>query len=143
MDQTGVEKKLSIQYIICTVVGAIASITTGIAWGHWKHTLDRCIDYNCSCILYGVHTQTHFLGKSKQKTCKYFTLLLSSSTVLQPMVGCDALQDVLYYLIKIYYLSALLYIDVKFWETANAALRQTTKQLFSIRQLMEKGWNFK
>lgn len=61
--QKSIEKRLTITYTLCVVFGAIASITTGIAWGHWYKTLDQCVGRNCSCILYGKHTPSHFLGK--------------------------------------------------------------------------------
>ncbi|KAB0791985.1 hypothetical protein PPYR_13946 [Photinus pyralis] len=62
MDQGAAEKKLTIFYSLSVGLGAIASITSGIAWGHWKQTLDQCVGRNCSCILYGTHTPTVFLG---------------------------------------------------------------------------------
>ncbi|KAJ8971275.1 hypothetical protein NQ317_001177 [Molorchus minor] len=62
MDQLSSEKRLTCTYLLCLVVGAVTSITTGIAWGHWYKTLDQCIDRNCSCIIYGHHTATVFLG---------------------------------------------------------------------------------
>ncbi|KAJ3629340.1 hypothetical protein MTP99_013736 [Tenebrio molitor] len=63
MSQAVQEKRLLITYSICTVLGAVASITTGIAWGHWKLTLDQCVNgKNCSCILYGQYTPSKFLG---------------------------------------------------------------------------------
>ncbi|XP_018321583.1 uncharacterized protein LOC108734465 [Agrilus planipennis] len=62
MEQRVAESKLYILYIFIAVFSASSSITTGIAWGHWKQTLDQCIGRNCSCILYGYHTPTHFLG---------------------------------------------------------------------------------
>lgn len=63
MDRLTAEKRLTLTYIFCITVGAISSITTGIAWGHWYRTLDRCVgDRNCSCIIYGEHTATLFLG---------------------------------------------------------------------------------
>ncbi|XP_044268992.1 uncharacterized protein LOC123014140 [Tribolium madens] len=65
MSQVLAEKKLLVTYSLCTVLGAVASITTGIAWGHWKLTLDQCVNgKNCSCILYGQHTPSKFLGGS-------------------------------------------------------------------------------
>lgn len=65
MDQGATEKRLTITYFLCIIVGAISSITPGIAWGHWKDTLNQCAyDRNCSCILYGEHTITTFVGKS-------------------------------------------------------------------------------
>lgn len=64
MEQKATESKLTIAYGICVILGAISSITCGIAWGHWKDTLDQCVEKprNCSCILYGRHTPSHFLG---------------------------------------------------------------------------------
>ncbi|RZB58836.1 uncharacterized protein BDFB_007602 [Asbolus verrucosus] len=63
MGQAITEKRLTITYVLCTIAGATASITTGIAWGHWKPTLDQCVNgKNCSCILYGQHTPSKFLG---------------------------------------------------------------------------------
>ncbi|KAJ8963008.1 hypothetical protein NQ314_005626 [Rhamnusium bicolor] len=63
MDQLSAEKRLAVTYLFSIIVGAITSITTGIAWGHWYRTLDQCVDRNCSCIIYGQHTATVFLGK--------------------------------------------------------------------------------
>lgn len=62
MDQLGIEKRLSLSYLFCIALGSVASITTGVAWGHWYRTLDQCVGRNCSCILYGKNTITHFLG---------------------------------------------------------------------------------
>ncbi|KAF5290295.1 hypothetical protein FQR65_LT11629 [Abscondita terminalis] len=62
MDQGVAEKKLAVCYSLIVALGATASITSGVAWGHWKQTLDQCIGRNCSCILYGVDTPTIFLG---------------------------------------------------------------------------------
>lgn len=62
MSQKIAESRLTIAYAMCVVFGATASITTGVAWGHWKETLDQCVGRNCSCILYGVHTPNYFLG---------------------------------------------------------------------------------
>ncbi|KAJ3660324.1 hypothetical protein Zmor_004776 [Zophobas morio] len=65
MSQVLSEKRLLMTYCVCTVLGAVASITTGIAWGHWKLTLDQCVNgKNCSCILYGQYTPSKFLGGS-------------------------------------------------------------------------------
>lgn len=65
--QRQVEKKLSIAYSLCIALGATACITSGIAWGHWKETLDHCGNWggrrNCSCILYGTNTLTYFQGR--------------------------------------------------------------------------------
>lgn len=64
MDQGTIEKKLTVTYVLCIITGAISSITPGIAWGHWKDTLNQCAyDRNCSCILYGEHTITTFVGQ--------------------------------------------------------------------------------
>lgn len=63
MDQLGIEKRLSLSYLICIALGATASITTGVAWGHWYRTLDQCVGRNCSCIIYGKNTLNRFLGK--------------------------------------------------------------------------------
>ncbi|KRT83822.1 hypothetical protein AMK59_3885 [Oryctes borbonicus] len=61
-----VEKRLSIAYSLCVILGATAAITIGVAWGHWKETLDHCGNLggrrNCSCILYGQNTLTYFQG---------------------------------------------------------------------------------
>lgn len=64
MDQGVIEKRLTVTYFLCIVAGAVSSITPGIAWSHWKDTLNQCAyDRNCSCILYGQHTITTFVGK--------------------------------------------------------------------------------
>jgi hypothetical protein len=71
MSQAVQEKRLLITYSICTVLGAVASITTGIAWGHWKLTLDQCVNgKNCSCILYGQYTPSKFLGNKSDRRCR-------------------------------------------------------------------------
>lgn len=81
VDQGSVEKKLALTYILCTAAGAIASITSGIAWGHWKQTLDQCVGRNCTCILYGEHTYNIFLGNLNRanwdasKKLQYFLFL--------------------------------------------------------------------
>lgn len=62
MDQKSAESKLSIAYALTIALGATSAITSGIAWGHWKTTLDHCVGKNCSCILYATHTPLHFLG---------------------------------------------------------------------------------
>lgn len=72
MDQGSAEKKLTAFYSLIVALGATTSITSGIAWGHWKQTLDQCIGRNCSCILYGVHTPTVFLG-GKDAACIWVT----------------------------------------------------------------------
>lgn len=72
MNQGAAEKKLTIFYTLTAGLGAIASITSGIAWGHWKQTLDQCVGRNCSCILYGIHTPTVFLGGSNY-ACAWVT----------------------------------------------------------------------
>ncbi|VEN38961.1 unnamed protein product [Callosobruchus maculatus] len=72
MDQLAVEKKLSLVYLFCAFAGVTSSITTGIAWGHWYRTLDQCVDRNCSCIIYGHHTYTVFLG-GEQVPCIWVT----------------------------------------------------------------------
>ncbi|KAF5280986.1 hypothetical protein FQA39_LY05191 [Lamprigera yunnana] len=72
MEQGVAEKVLSIFYSIIVGLGAIASITSGIAWGHWKQTLDQCIGRNCSCILYSYYTPTIFLGGGNS-TCIWVT----------------------------------------------------------------------
>ncbi|CAH0546100.1 unnamed protein product [Brassicogethes aeneus] len=64
MDQLKAEQRLTIIYVLTSIFGAVASITSGIAWGHWKQTLDQCIGRNCSCILFGEHTPSKFLGGS-------------------------------------------------------------------------------
>ncbi|CAG9768192.1 unnamed protein product [Ceutorhynchus assimilis] len=72
MDQLGIEKRLTLSYVLCIVMGGTASITTGIAWGHWYKTLDQCVGRNCSCILYGRNTLSHFLG-GDQAPCIWVT----------------------------------------------------------------------
>lgn len=75
MSQVIAEKRLLISYSLCAVLGAVASITTGIAWGHWKLTLDQCVNgKNCSCILYGQHTPSKFLGKTENSKKNYLPI---------------------------------------------------------------------
>ncbi|XP_050316225.1 uncharacterized protein LOC126750615 [Anthonomus grandis grandis] len=72
MDQLGVEKRLSLCYLVCVALGGITSISTGVAWGHWYRTLDQCVGRNCSCIIYGKNTLSHFLGGG-QSPCIWVT----------------------------------------------------------------------
>ncbi|KAJ8919901.1 hypothetical protein NQ315_006430 [Exocentrus adspersus] len=73
MDQLTAEKRLTLAYLFCIVAGTTTSVTTGIAWGHWYRTLDQCVgDRNCSCIIYGQHTATVFLG-GPQAPCIWTT----------------------------------------------------------------------
>ncbi|XP_072397184.1 uncharacterized protein [Diabrotica undecimpunctata] len=72
MDQLSAEKRLCCAYILAIAAGATSSISTGIVWSHWYRTLDQCVDRNCSCIIYGTHTATHFLGGS-QGACIWTT----------------------------------------------------------------------
>ncbi|XP_017786305.1 PREDICTED: uncharacterized protein LOC108569309 [Nicrophorus vespilloides] len=62
MHQRAAENRLSIAYTLLVALGATASITAGIAWGHWKDTLANSSIRNASCILYARHTQLHFVG---------------------------------------------------------------------------------
>ncbi|KAF7273774.1 uncharacterized protein LOC143198770 [Rhynchophorus ferrugineus] len=72
-DQLGIEKRLAISYAFCTIMGIIASVSTGIVWSHWYRTLDKCgIGRNCSCILYGQNTLSTFLGGG-QAPCIWVT----------------------------------------------------------------------
>lgn len=72
MDQLGIEKRLTLGYVLCTALGALSSITSGVAWGHWYRTLDQCVGRNCSCILYGQNTRSIFLGGG-QAPCIWVT----------------------------------------------------------------------
>lgn len=82
MNQRQAENTLSVIYTLCTFFGATASITAGIAWSHWKDTLNQCgtnLDFrNCSCIFYGKHTPNHFLGNT------FFVYWYSNELVLIP-----------------------------------------------------------
>lgn len=63
MGQRRSESSLAIAYAISIGCGIVACVTSGIAWGHWRGTLDICgYGKNCSCILYAKHTHYSFLG---------------------------------------------------------------------------------
>lgn len=64
MTQKQSETFLTISYVLTIICGIIACVTSGIAWGHWKTTLDLCgYGKNCSCILYARQTPHALLGK--------------------------------------------------------------------------------
>lgn len=65
------EKLLAIFYPLVVACGFICSVTTAVAWSHWKYVLNTCVptgtDYynnerNCGCILKGLSTITYFIG---------------------------------------------------------------------------------
>lgn len=89
--QRFVEKYLSIAYSLSAVLGATSAITAGIAWGHWKETLDYCGFLggrtNCSCILYGRNTLTYFQGKNMNTSSSKYSLMTQSvSTCYLPLL---------------------------------------------------------
>lgn len=61
------EKLLAIFYPSVVACGFICSVTTAVAWNHWKYVLDTCVstnywEVNCGCILKGLSTITYFVG---------------------------------------------------------------------------------
>lgn len=64
------EKLLAIFYPLIVACGFICSVTTAVAWNHWKYVLDTCVtpsytsyyEVNCGCILKGLSTITYFVG---------------------------------------------------------------------------------
>lgn len=64
------EKLLAIFYPLVVACGFICSVTTAVAWNHWKYVLDTCVqssytsiyEVNCGCILKGLSTITYFIG---------------------------------------------------------------------------------
>lgn len=72
MNQKRIEQLLCSMYLATAISSLITSITSGVVWGYWRWTLDQCIGYNCSCILYGVSTPTHFHG-GNMWTCMWIS----------------------------------------------------------------------
>lgn len=62
MDPFKSEKWLAYFYPIIIALGFVCSVTSAVAWHHWKYVLDTCIEVNCGCILNGVSTLTYFYG---------------------------------------------------------------------------------
>lgn len=56
------EKILSYFYPLIILFGFVCSVTSAVAWNHWKYVLDTCVERNCGCILNGVSTITYFTG---------------------------------------------------------------------------------
>lgn len=56
------EKLLSYFYPLIIAFGFLCSVTSAVAWNHWKYVLDTCVERNCGCILNGVSTITYFTG---------------------------------------------------------------------------------
>lgn len=78
------EKLLAYCYPILIALGFVCSVTTAVAWNHWKYVLDTCVDReNCGCILNGVSTITYFRG-GHIAYCHYatFGLILSMAIAL-------------------------------------------------------------
>lgn len=78
------EKLLAYFYPILIALGFVCSVTTAVAWNHWKYVLDTCVDReNCGCILNGVSTITYFRG-GHIAYCHYatFGLILSMAVAL-------------------------------------------------------------
>lgn len=79
-----VERLLAFCYPALIAFGFVCSVTTAIAWNHWKFVLDVCVDReNCGCILNGVSTITYFRG-GHIAYCHYgtFGLILSMAVAL-------------------------------------------------------------
>lgn len=56
------ERLLAHFYPLIIAFGFICSVTSAVAWNHWKYVLDTCVERNCGCILNGVSTITYFTG---------------------------------------------------------------------------------
>lgn len=78
------EKLLAYFYPLTIAFGFVCSVTSAVAWNHWKYVLDTCaVEENCGCILKGVSTITYFRG-GHIAYCHYatFGLLVSMLTAL-------------------------------------------------------------
>lgn len=62
MDSSKSELLLAYFYPLIIVFGFICSVTSAVAWNHWKFVLDSCVEQNCGCILNGISTITYFRG---------------------------------------------------------------------------------
>lgn len=56
------ETILAYLYPFIIACGFVCSVTSAVAWHHWKYVLDTCIEVNCGCILNGISTITYFRG---------------------------------------------------------------------------------
>lgn len=83
MDLKKSEKLLSYFYPIIVALGLVCTISSAIAWNHWKYVLDTCVERNCGCILNGVSTITYFTG-GHIAYCHYvtFALLFSAAAAI-------------------------------------------------------------
>lgn len=86
MNQNKSETFLSYFYPLIIVCGFVCSITSAIAWNHWKYVLDTCVERNCGCILNGVSTITYFTG-GHIAYCHYVTFALLLSTAVAIIFG--------------------------------------------------------
>lgn len=87
MDTKKDEKFLSYFYPLIVVFGFVCTITSAIAWNHWKYVLDTCVERNCGCILNGVSTITYFTG-GHIAYCHYVTFALLFSAAVAIVFGC-------------------------------------------------------
>lgn len=62
MEQGGAEKLLACLYPLIASMSFICTVTSAVAWNHWKYVLDTCVEVNCGCILHGMSTPTYFTG---------------------------------------------------------------------------------
>lgn len=62
MDPYKSEQFLAYFYPLIIAFGFICSVTSAVAWNHWKLPLDTCVERNCGCFLNGVSTITYFNG---------------------------------------------------------------------------------
>lgn len=62
MDMYSAERGLAILYPLIIGLSFIASVTSAVAWAHWKYVLDTCVETNCGCFLFGTSTRTYFTG---------------------------------------------------------------------------------
>lgn len=86
------EKLLAIFYPLVVACGFICSVTTAVAWSHWKYVLDTCVstsyyEVNCGCILKGLSTITYFIG-GHVGYCHWATFGLLLPMFIAIIFGC-------------------------------------------------------
>lgn len=86
MDPQRSEKLLAYFYPLIIAFGFLCSITSAIAWNHWKYVLDTCVERNCGCILNGVSTITYFTG-GHVAYCHFATYGLLISIAVAVLLG--------------------------------------------------------
>lgn len=83
MDDRQAEKHLYRIFSVILALSLTCSISTGVAWYHWKNVLDVCGTYQgrygeyqdpkCTCILNAYTTATYFTG-GHQALCYWYEL---------------------------------------------------------------------